>query len=99
MKIPAHTLIHYVRDNNGDPRGVIVAVKTNNDVSLGWSYCRKTDRFTKEMALQIAIGRAMQPGLSFCQYRSCAKPHQIAREFDKFVARCNKYYKLKTLKN
>lgn len=89
MKIPQHTLIHYVRDNKGIPRGVMVAVKHEDGVCIGWSYCRKTDRFTKDMGLQIAIGRASL-GLSG---GSAAVPHKIAKQLDKFLSRANKYYK------
>lgn len=103
MKIPANTIIHYVRDNKGNPRGVIVAVKLlDGNIGISWSYCRKTDRFTKDMALQIAIGRALTSAVhmrildagdrAWIEFAS-EMPHQIARDMAKFVDRCKKYYK------
>lgn len=59
-KIPQQTLIQYVRDNNRTPRGIVVAIKlSNGKIGIGWSLCRKNERFIKDMGLQIAIGRAM----------------------------------------
>lgn len=99
MKIPEHTLIHYVRDNKGSPRGVLVAVNVDNNIRISWSYCRKTDRFTKEMALHIAIGRAMicevvRPEPACLPYGPIPMPHQVARELEQFTTRCKRYYKL-----
>jgi hypothetical protein len=45
----------YVRDNKGNPRGV-VAVNTING-EIGWSFCCKTDRFVKSIARKIALDR------------------------------------------
>ena len=56
--IPKHTVIQYVRDKKGIPYGVVVAIKSENGFDIGYSLCRKNDRFSKDMALKIAIGRA-----------------------------------------
>jgi hypothetical protein len=45
----------YVRDNKGNPRGV-VAVDTITK-EIGWSFCCKTDRFVKSIARKIALDR------------------------------------------
>lgn len=90
--IPKHTIIHYLRNSKGDPRGVIVAVKLEDSrFGVGWSYCRKTDRFTKKMALDIAIGRAMNGLLAVNKDNT---PHQVSRNLPAFVKRCKKYYKV-----
>jgi hypothetical protein len=90
MNIPAQSLIHYVREKNGTPRGVLVAVKTELSYWVGWSYCRKTDRFTKERAIDIAIGRAMA-GTALLTDQM---PQQLSRDFPVFIERCKKYYKV-----
>jgi len=90
MNIPAQSLVHYVREKNGTPRGVLVAVKLDEShISIGWSYCRKTDRFTKERAIDIAFGRAMS-GLAL---NSDQMPQQLHRDLPLFLERCKKYYK------
>jgi hypothetical protein len=98
MNIPAQSLVHYVREKNGTPRGVLVAVKTDSPKTsllgqgrfIGWSYCRKTDRFTKERAIDIAVGRAMS-GTAFDDGQM---PHQLSRHLPVFIERCRKYYKV-----
>ena len=87
IEIPKHTIIKYIRYNNGDPRGVLVGIKTKNGFSIGYSLCNKQDKFSKDMALKIAIGRAAQcvPERSF--------PHIISKNLNEFVDRCKKYYK------
>lgn len=57
--IPKHTVIQYVRNKKRVPYGVIVAVKTDEGFSMGYSLCNKKDRFEKKMALKIALGRAL----------------------------------------
>jgi hypothetical protein len=90
MNVPAQTLIHYLRDKKGNPRGVLVAVKLpDGEVSVHYSYCRKNDRFTKDMALQIAIGRAMTNTNNFGSV-----PQQVLRELQKFNDRIMRYYKV-----
>lgn len=48
-------LIQYIRDVNKKPIGVVVAVDRNK---IGWSLCHKDDKWDREKALKIAIGRA-----------------------------------------
>jgi len=90
MNIPAQSIIHYVREKNGIPRGVLVAVKMDSSYFVGWSYCRKTDRFTKERAIDIAVGRAM----SGTALTTDQMPHQLSRHLPIFIERCRKYYKV-----
>lgn len=47
-------LVRYIRQNN-KLIGVVVALEKDN---IGWSVCRQGERFSKKLALAIAIGRA-----------------------------------------
>jgi len=90
MTIPQHTVIQYVRNKKGIPYGVLVGVKREGGgFNLGYSLCKKGDKFSKEMALKIAIGRAVED--------SWPAPHLVPRDVRKmvgdFLKRCNKYYK------
>ena len=55
-------LIRYVRKNGepgkrGEPTGCVIAL---DEKHIGWSACCHLDRFNKERAKQIAIGRAIK---------------------------------------
>lgn len=85
--IPKYTVIQYIRDKNNNPRGVLVAVKHENGFRIGYSLCNKKDRFNKNMALKIALGRAnaMSDG---------PIPHPVDRMLEEFTNRCKRYYKV-----
>lgn len=87
--IPKHTVIQYVRDKKNVPYGVIVAVKTDDGFGIGYSLCNKKDRFSKDMALKIAIGRA-----EIKNEEVRVLPHPVARMVASFTERCKKYYKV-----
>lgn len=93
--LPKHTLVQYLRKPNGLPYGVLVAVRRDDgEVSVDFSLCNtKKDRFTKERALEIALGRAMSPKSddgSGCR----TLPRSLYREMAKFNKRASKYYKI-----
>jgi len=56
-------IIQYVRDENRNPRAVVVAVKLDTQhFGIGWAKCNlKKDTFTKKMGLMIAKARAERP--------------------------------------
>lgn len=98
MVIPKHTVIQYVRNKKGVPRGVLVAVKNGNFVGhqgfkIGYSLCNKKDRFSKKMALDIAIGRAIGSDLMVQRVKAGGWPHEVSKMYDAFMDRCIKYYK------
>ena len=77
-------LIEYLRDKNGNPIGVAVAVSKED---IGWSLCNKRDKFNKQRALEIAVGRATKRDISD------TKPVTILPLFNKIYARAQKYFK------
>lgn len=88
INIPQHTVIQYVRDRHNIPRGVIIAIKTDDGYRLGYSLCNKNDQFSKYMALKIAIGRAEMNSDDIS-----VLPRPIAKMMPAFIVRCDKYYK------
>ena len=48
-------LIQYIRNKNNQPIGVVVAV---DKYKVGYSLCKKGDRFDKQRGFEIAVGRA-----------------------------------------
>lgn len=98
MVIPKHTVIQYVRNKKGVPRGVLVAVKNGNFVGhqgfkIGYSLCNKKDRFSKKMALDIAIGRARRAiSSNRVVVGASSFPCEISKMYNTFFDRCLKYY-------
>jgi hypothetical protein len=100
--VPSSTLISYSRDKKGNPRGVLVAVKIGDrgDFNIGYAQCRKEDKFSKNVGLKIALGRA-NPVVTFSRLeedgrRRCLKhmPHNLRKMLPSFIQRCEKYYKV-----
>jgi hypothetical protein len=84
-------LIQYLRKPNGRPYGVLVAVKRpDGQIVVDFSMCNlKKDKFTKALALQIAVGRANKTTDT-----SRTMPRSIAKAMQAFNARVLRYYKL-----
>ena len=84
------TLVKYLRKKNGTPYGVLVAVKRpDGEVCVDFSLCNiKKDRFTKQRALEIAYGRALNSKQS-----NRTIPSSISKDIDLFNKRVEKYYR------
>jgi hypothetical protein len=87
--IPQYSVIRYVRNKQRIPYGALVAVKTEDGFSIGYSLCCKKDKFFKQRALNIAIARAFLASSENSNY-----PHDIRKLLPDFIARCTKYYKV-----
>jgi hypothetical protein len=83
-------LKQYVRDKKGNPKGLVLAVISDNPdakvVRLGWSLCSKRDRFDKGIAENIAVGRAYEGTAALI-------PHAVEREFSYFHKRLSRFLK------
>jgi len=54
------TIKRYIRNENKEPRGVVVATRFGNEVKYGYSLCNTTaDKFDKTKGVEIAIRRAI----------------------------------------
>lgn len=75
-----------------NPVGIIVSVPDheNKVVHVGFSLCMNADTFNKELALEIAYGRADTRV-------QLLVPPSIEKDMDKFVDRIARYYKGYTL--
>lgn len=92
VEIPKHTIISYVRDNKGRPQGALIAVREENGKGyrVGYSLCNKLDRFSKAMAVKIALGRAAAGRPPSSEKEPL--PHLIRRNIPAFIERCARYY-------
>lgn len=95
LTIPKFTVIQYVRNKKRVPYGVLVAVKVPEGFACGYSICNKKDRFSKQMALKIALGRVFVAPSHF-NSDECGlaqQPHDIRKMLPAFFDRCKRYYK------
>jgi hypothetical protein len=76
----------YIRDDNRNPIGIIVAERRNNNIIYGWSFCCKKDRFNKEFGLKIAQGRLLTGTVAKI-------PRVVEKTLENFKERAAKYFK------
>lgn len=87
----------YTRDAKGAPTGILIATKSTREghkYHIGWSKAKvKEDKFNRTMALQIAVGRIKAAEDIGVAYIPSKMPHQIRKLLDRFVDRCDRYFK------
>jgi hypothetical protein len=86
-------LLEYVRKNknNRDKKGVLLAVKQDDKVVIGWSLCRSNDKFNKYFGHELAYDRGMKRFDDPHHFDDV--PDSILIQLDRFVERCEKYFK------
>lgn len=83
-------LKEYVRDSNGQPIGVIISDKLDDDkIHFGWSLCHENDPYDKKKGLTIAIGRMYHNNGE----DDLIVPSLIVDQFEDFMLRSMKYFK------
>jgi hypothetical protein len=84
------SLVQFVRDRKGQPRGLVVATTIDDTIRLGWSYTntKAGDRFNKERAYKIAFGRA-----EFGKSQNVTTPRSVVKVLNQISKRAVKYYK------
>lgn len=85
------SLMQFVRDRKGNPRGVVVAAVVDNEVRYGWSYTNTKlgDRFNKQRGLAIAHGR-IDNGWG----NKTVVPHDVVRSLNHISKRADRYFKI-----
>jgi len=81
-------IIHFLRNRKNRRVGVLIGMKNQDSITVGWSLCNKKDQFNKDMALHIARERAM-----FGIGKSVNTPHLVNKQIDFFIDRCERYFK------
>lgn len=79
-------LVQYIR-GRGKLVGTLVAIPTEDGFSVGWSRCRKGDKFSKQDGQGIAYDRAK--GIS--DY--VPVPHSLQKQFIAMYNRAQRYFK------
>jgi hypothetical protein len=86
-----HTLIRYIRNKKGQPRGVVVALRDKNEVCYGYSICNPIDPWNKHKGLKIAVARALAREYELPKAENTIK--QIMEGYDNLSKRAVKYFK------
>lgn len=85
-------LVEYVRKNNREKKGVLLAVKhEDNKVVVGWSLCCSLDGFNKYFGQEIAYERGCKRFYDENHFEQI--PPSIMEKLDNFIDRCKKYFK------
>jgi hypothetical protein len=87
----AQTLIRYIRNKKGQPRGVVVALRDNNEVCYGYSICNPIDRWDRHEGLNRAISRAKEREYDLPTAPNTIK--QIVEGYENLSKRAVKYFK------
>ncbi len=94
--------IYYRKEKINYPRGVLVVVCRDKQLYFGWSYISDMARednipsFVKKTAIKIAMDKIN--GRKKAWYTS-DMPIAVRKEFDTFLARAIKYFKIDVLGN
>lgn len=79
----------YTRDKNGQLTGLLLAKKSGDKFAIGFSKCRKGDKFDKKFATEIASRRA---SLLLQHNRDCEIPKSMMKDYFAMVDRASKFY-------
>lgn len=84
------SLVQFVRDRDGQPRGLVVATIIDDKICIGWSYTntKAGDRFNKQKAYMIAFGRAENRWGNQVEM-----PHRVKKVYEKMINRAVRYFK------
>lgn len=86
-----HRLIRYIRNKKGQPRGVVVALRDNDEVCYGYSICNPIDPWNKHKGLKIAVARALAREYELPQAENTTK--QIREGYVNLSKRAVNYFK------
>ena len=83
-------LTQFVRDRDGQPRGMVVATVIDGSIRFGWCYTntKAGDRFNKQKAIVISTGRA-EKGWG----QKVKTPHRVSKALNQIAERSIRYYK------
>lgn len=81
----------YIRDKSGNPRGVCVAVRENDEVFYGFSLCNPGDKYDKAQGMKIALARAAAPRYQLPKLP--ARREEVLKGFQNLEGRALKYFK------
>lgn len=79
---------YIMRNRNGKRQkvGMFFGTTLRDEIVIGYSLCCPQDKFDKDKALAIAVGRALSPHVNPC-------PPSIYADAIRFAERCERYFK------
>ena len=67
--------------------GMFAAYRIGDNVAVGFSLCNPIDTYNHEMASKICYSRATSD-------KGIIVPNSLAYDYDKFIDRCERYFKI-----
>lgn len=91
---PKRSILKYIRTNKGQPRGVLIAYRGEDDkVYIGYSLCNtKSDKFNKQIGIRKAVERAVSDD-SFNDEWVDKLPHTVVKPLLDMADRAEAYFK------
>ena len=84
----------YIKNKNGSRKGVLVGLRVENEILIGWSQCNiYYDNFCREKGLEIALGRGDKYFNAAFETVSEKFTVDIDKLMGDFVYRCHNYFK------
>ena len=87
IKRPQSIIFEYIKKKNKIV-GLLMGWRVGNKVGLGYSLCNRLDEFSWEKAVYICYSRMFAKSEYYDNM-----PHSIKRQENKFMERCEKYFK------
>lgn len=95
-----NNILQYVRNRKRQKTGMVVAIPFSDKIHIGWSLCKRGDKFSREMGYSIANGRATT-NPPYVIRNSVAKygknlfawtriPSSVKKTVEKVMVRCEK---------
>jgi hypothetical protein len=82
-------VIRFTRSKDGRLNGCFVAAKIDGQVRMAYSKCHRNDKFDKEKAKQIALGRLTNIKVDY----SATIPTSLHGQLESFINQCNRCFK------
>lgn len=79
----------YIRNDKGQPIGMMVADLINDKISFGWSLTHRNDRYSKDQGTRIAFGRLTANATR----SSVVVPSMILSDMQAFKLNAIKFFK------
>jgi hypothetical protein len=79
----------YTRDKHGRLTGLLLAKKSGDKFAIGFSKCKKGDKFDKKFATEIASHRA---SLLLQHNRDCEIPRSMSHDYNAMLDRASRFF-------
>ena len=94
LRVFKSPLLEYIRDENNQKTGVMIAFKNGTEIRFGWSKCHtkglpgKVDTFDRDRGIHIAFARSNK----YFECVDCKVYWRMKEQFIKFMQKAYRFY-------